>query len=84
MTDQLTRPKIVGVLSAIPSAYFWLGIALGALWKVSLPFNLGLNMFCILLSVVTSIWAARHWVRWMYVVTLVAVTTAMFVMLRLH
>jgi hypothetical protein len=75
---------IVGVLSALPWAYFWFGIAISVAWKIELPWNAGLILTGILLSIPASIVAAELWTRRMYAVTVAAASTLLFVMLRLH
>jgi hypothetical protein len=84
MTQRLGWIKTVGLLSTVPCAYFWLGIAAHVLWRIALPFNLFFILACIVLSIPASIVAAVRWVRWMYLVTVGAVSTLLFVVFRLH
>jgi hypothetical protein len=73
----------MGILSLLPCTYFWIGLAVSAIWK-NVPWDLGFLMFCILFSVPVSILAAIRWTKRMYLVTAFALSTLLLVGLGLH
>jgi len=83
MRQQLGWIKIVGILSAVPCVYLWASFAAAVLWKINLPGWPDI-LIAVLLSVMASIVAAVRWTKWMFVVTAVAVSSLLFVALRLH
>jgi hypothetical protein len=80
MTQRLGRIKIVGVLSMLPCAYFWVGAVAGLVSKIQFPYDPGVVVLCVALSIPASVLAAIRWTRWMYAVTAVAVLTLVVVM----
>src|ERR1700733_7624148 len=84
MRQELRWIRILGVLSVFPSLYFWAAMAAYELWRISIPGNPGFIVTCVLLSALASVVAAVQWTRWMYVVTAMAVSTFLFVGLRMH
>jgi hypothetical protein len=83
MTQNPTGIKIIGALSALPSAYFWVGAAMGFVSKIQFPYNPGVIILFVGLSMPASIWAAVRWSRWMYALTVFAALTILVVIFSL-
>jgi len=80
---RLKWAKAIGVVSALPCAYFWVGVAAALFGKIRLPYSPGRALLSIALSVPASIWAAVRWDRRMYAAAAVAVLTIVLIMLSL-
>jgi hypothetical protein len=76
--------KVMGIFSAVPTLYLWLAFAIYMGWQKSLPGSPFFILLLILLSVPVSVVAAVRWTSWMYVVSVVAALTFVFVGFRLH
>ncbi len=76
--------NVIGVVLALPCAYFWLGLFLDGKVKVNIPFNMTAIVLSMLLSFVLSVYVAARWKRWVLVITGITITTFLYVGLRLH
>lgn len=84
MTLSSRWQNVIGMVIALPCAYFWLALFLAATFKVQLPGNMTeilLPMFsCFLLSVVV----AARWKRWVLVVVIASVAAYLLLAFGIH
>jgi hypothetical protein len=87
MNGRTTRHLLIasiGVISAIPTLYFWGAMIVMSLWKANVPGDPSLILGGILLSIPVSIVLAMRSTKWMFVITGIAFSTWLIVGVRLH